>query len=321
MGGRRGHGRRVRSFRAAGLAALTASALVGSWLLGPLPGAGASGVRRVVAVGAENEYANVLAQIGGRDIQVTSVMSNPDTDPHTFEASPAVAREVSNAALIVQNGLGYDTFMQTIEAASPNRHRRVIDVATLLDRPATTPNPHLWYDPATMPKVAKAVAKALGALDPVHRAYFHARLERFDASLRPWKKAIATLRARFSGTPVAVTEPVADDMLAAAGLKDMTPIRFQADVMNGVDPSPQDVALVEGLLTHKKVKAFVYNVQVTDTLTQSLLALARSAHIPVVGVYETMPTPGFTYQRWMVAEVQAVTNALSRRVSAPRLTR
>jgi zinc/manganese transport system substrate-binding protein len=274
---------------------------------------------RVLAVGAENQYANVISQIGGTFVRVSAVMKNPNSDPHTFEASPGVARQIASAELVVQNGLGYDSFMQTIESASPSSRRRVIVVQKLLGKPDSTRNPHLWYSPRTMPAVAKAVVRALSKLDPAHRTAFERNGARFDASLGKWTRAIASLRAKYKGVPVATSEPVANYLLQAAGLDVKTPFSFQADVMNGVDPSPQDVTYVQHLLSARLVKAFVYNVQVTDTLTRSLVQLAHRARVPVVGVYETMPVPGFDYQRWMVAEVGALRGALSRGVSAPRL--
>jgi len=273
----------------------------------------------VMAVGAENEYANVVAQIGGKYVEATAIMSNPNTDPHSFDASPSVATEVSAAQLIVQNGGGYDTFMNTIEAASPSADRKVIDVQTLLGLPSTTPNPHLWYDPTTMPAVAKAIANDLSALAPSHADYFKANLGQFDRSLAPWLQAIAHLRATYPGTPVAVTEPVADYLLEAVGANNETPFSFQADIMNGVDPAPQDVALERSLLSQHKVKVFVYNQQVVDPLTESLLSLAKQDGIPVVAVYETMPTPGYDYQSWMLAEVQSLQKALASKISTHRL--
>jgi len=273
----------------------------------------------VTAVGAENEYTNVISQIGGKYVRALAIMSNPNTDPHSFEASPSVAAEVSEAQLIVQNGIGYDTFMNTIEAASPSGGRKVIDVQALLGLPNSTPNPHLWYDPTTMPAVAKAIGDDLSALDPSHAGYFRANLVSFDRSLGPWLQAIAHLKASFPGAPVATTEPVADYLLTAAGAVNETPFPFQADVMNGVDPAPQDVSLERSLLTQHKVKAFVYNEQVVDPLTGSLLSLARQQGIPVVGVYETMPTPGYDYQSWMLAEVDSLQNALAHRVSTQHL--
>jgi zinc/manganese transport system substrate-binding protein len=305
--------------RGLGSVTLVAVAMLAGAVAAACAPGSASDPGRIAAVGAESEYANVITQIGGPYVAVSAVMSNPNIDPHTYEASPQVAQTVSTAQLVVQNGAGYDGFMETIEVATPSSTRRVIDVQSLLGLPATTENPHLWYSPATMPAVAKAIGKDLAALAPSHEAYFTAEVTVFDTSLAPWTQAIAALKSSFSGAPVATTEPVADDMLQAAGLDNVTPWPFQADVMNGVDPSAQDVSLEQGLLTGHRVKVFVYNQQVTDSLTQSLLTLAQQNHIPVVGVYETMPTPGYDYQSWMVAEVKAVRQAFARGVSTTRL--
>jgi len=284
-------------------------------------GASASGPTSGVinAVGAENEYANVLSQIGGQYVKVSSILNNPNTDPHTFEASTSVAQEVSQAELIVQNGVGYDTFMNDIESASPNSSRKVIVAQHVLDLPDSTPNPHLWYSPKTMPAVAKVMAADLSELDPSHKGYFEARLQVFDASLKPWLGAIAAFKAQFPGTPVATTEPVADYLLTAMGMKNLTPFAFQADIMNGVDPAPQDITLENGFFTKHAVKLFCYNQQVVDSLTTSIRQTAQSAGVPVVGVYETMPTPGYDYQSWMLAEVAAIKAAVVHGTSTEHL--
>jgi zinc/manganese transport system substrate-binding protein len=140
----------------------------------------------IIAVGAENEYANVIGQVGGKYVHVSAIESNPNTDPHSFEASASVAQLVSSAGLVVQNGLGYDSYMNKIESAAPSASRKVIDVQQLLGLPDSTPNPHLWYSPATMPAVARAIATDLASIQPAHAAYFRARAAAFDASLRPW---------------------------------------------------------------------------------------------------------------------------------------
>jgi zinc/manganese transport system substrate-binding protein len=280
-----------------------------------LAGCGHAGVTarsgQIVAIGAENQYANVISQIGGRYVAVGAIESNPNTDPHTFEASPSVAQEVSAARLVVQNGVGYDTFMNRVESATPSSSRVVIDVQHLLGLPDSTPNPHLWYLPRTMPALARALVAALSRIQPAHAAYFVANEQRFDASLTPWLNALKAFAARHPHTPVAVTEPVGDYMLQAAGANIVTPFGLQADIMNGVDPAPQDVSLQNGLFTGHRVKVFVYNQQVTDSVTESFLAAARRNHIPVVGVYETMPTPGYDYQSWMLAEVRALERAVA----------
>ena len=281
--------------------------------------AGNASSTKIDAVGAENEYADVLSQIGGAYVNVSAIMSNPNTDPHTFEASPQVAEEVSGAQLVVQNGVGYDDFMTKIEQDNSGANRKVVNVQTLLGLPDSTPNPHLWYKPSTMPAVAAAIASDLESLDPSESSYFKANLTTFDNSLASYDSALATLKSKYGGEAVATTEPVADYLLEAAGIDNLTPWAFQADVMNGTDPSPQDVATEQALFTGHKVKVFVYNQQVTDSLTQSLLSLAHQNDIPVVGVYETMPTPGYDYQKWMLAEVSALSNAFGSGVSAPTL--
>jgi len=271
------------------------------------------------AVAAENQYGNVVGQVGGQYVKVTSLLSNPNTDPHTFEASPQVARAIADARLVVQNGLGYDSFMNSIEAASPGHGRQVITVQRLLGLPDSTANPHLWYSPGTMPAVAQAVAADLAGIDPAHAAYYRANASKFTRSLTSWYHSLATLKAEDHAVPVATTEPVADYLLQAAGAVNATPWAFQADIMNGVDPSPQDVATERELLADRKVAALVYNDQVTDPLTQSLIALARASGVPVVGVYETMPQPGFDYQSWMLAESNALKNAITARTSTEHL--
>ena len=275
--------------------------------------------RVIVAVGAENEYANVLSQIGGEYVKVSSILEDPNTDPHTFEASASVAQEISRAQLIVQNGVGYDGFMNKIETAAPNIKRKIVVAQDVLDLPTDTPNPHLWYSPKTMPAVASAIAKDLEKLDPSHSAYFQKNLASFTASLQPWLRAIAAFKSKHGGTSVAVTEPVADYLLKAMGLRILTPFVFQADIMNGVDPAPEDISLEEGFFTKHQATVFCYNQQVVDSLTATIKQSAVTAKVPVVGVYETMPTPGYDYQTWMLAEVNAIDAAITRHRSTEKL--
>ncbi len=311
------HQQRRRAFVAAALAPICA-------LLG---GCGAAGLvvrpdGKILAVGAESQYANVIAQVGGRYVNTVAIESNPSTDPHTYEASPSVAETVAAAGLVVQNGLGYDTFMERVESASggvgSNSSRKVLDVQKLLGLPDSTPNPHLWYKPQTMPAVARAVAADLAALAPAHAGYFEANAAAFERSLAPWRRALARFAAEYPRTPVATTEPVGDYVLEAAGTLEMTPFSLQADIMNGVDPAPQDVTLEDSLFASHRVKALVYNQQVTDSLTGSFLAAAKRYGVPVVGVYETMPS-GYDYQSWMLAEVHALRRAVAEGISTEKL--
>jgi zinc/manganese transport system substrate-binding protein len=192
-------------------------------------------------------------------------------------------------------------------------------VQKLLGLPESTPNPHLWYKPGTMPAVANAIAADLASLQPAHAAYFKARAAAFTASLAAWTNAISAFKAKYPNTPVATTEPVADYLLQAAGADNRTPWAFQADIMNGTDPSAQDVAVERSLFTQHLVKVFLYNQQVTDSLTESFITLAHANGIPVVGVYETMPVPGYHYQSWMLTEVQDLRKAVASKISTEHL--
>ncbi len=278
-----------------------------------------SGGRTVAVVAGEDEYGDVASQIGGPYVTVYSVDSNPNTDPHSYEATPSVGQKIAKANLLIENGVGYDTFMDSLASASPNSARKMINVQHLLGLPDSTPNPHLWYDPKTMPVVARALATDLSALDPAHAATFQANASRFVASLQRWMGAIAAFKAKYGGTTAATTEPVADYLLTAMGINNRTPFQFQADIMNGTDPTPQDVSLEDGFFTKHQVKVFCYNQQVTDSLTDSIRQSALKSGVPVVGVYETMPVPGYDYQSWMMAEVAAIQKAISSGISTAHL--
>ena len=260
------------------------------------------------AVGLENQYADVLAQIGGPYVKVSAIQSDPNTDPHEFEATPRIAAQFRKADLVVENGLGYDSWAAQLLKGG---HAKLLSAQALLMLPDSTPNPHLWYRTDTMPAVAAAAAAFFEAKDPAHKAQYQANLKAFDAALAPWKAEIAKVKARYAGAPVAVTEPVADDLLQEAGLKIMTPFSYELSVMNDTDPAPQDVAAEEALLRDNKVKLFAYNEQVTDPQTEALLALARQHQVQIVPVYELMPSSAKHYQDWMLQATTALDQALA----------
>src|SRR6201995_4707191 len=195
------------------LAAAGVALAVSACSSGAPGGSSTASAHKIVAIGAENEYTSVLQQVGGRYVQAAAIMSNPNTDPHTFEASASVAREISSAQLVVQNGVGYDTFMDSVEKAVPDSGRKLIDVQKLLGLPDSTANPHLWYKPSTMPAVANAGAADLATLQPSHAAYFRANAKAFTPSLGAWNRAVAAFKQKYPGTTVAVTEPVANYLL------------------------------------------------------------------------------------------------------------
>jgi zinc/manganese transport system substrate-binding protein len=294
-------------------ALLTALGVVAALALGGCSASSAQPASdsRIVAIGAESQYTSLITQVGGKYVDASSIMTNPNTDPHTFEASASVAARVSAARIIVQNGLGYDDFMDKIESASPAKTRVVISAQKVTGLPDSTSNPHLWYDASAMERVASTIAAELTKVQPDHAEYFSARLAKLTASIAALKATIARFKVAHPSTPVATTEPVADYLLTAAGAENLTPWAFQASVMNGTDPSPQDVAKQRALFTGHKVRVFVYNRQVTDAITSTFLGLAHKNDIPVVGVFETMPASQKTYQSWMSTQVAALDKAVT----------
>jgi zinc/manganese transport system substrate-binding protein len=262
----------------------------------------------VAIVAAENFYGDVAQQIAGDNATVSSIMSNPDQNPHLFEASPSVARLLSGAAIVIYNGADYDPWMTKLLSATRAPGRVVVVVADLVHRKAGD-NPHLWYDPPTIPALARALASALSQRDPVHKGEYDAKLSAFLASLQAIDAKVGELRQKFAGIPVTATEPVFGYMAAALGFK-MHNERFQLAIMNNAEPRASDVAAFENDLRTHMVRLMFYNSQASDTAAQRLLRIAQQSKIPVVGVTETEP-PDKTYQDWMMSELDAIAQALS----------
>ena len=258
-------------------------------------------------VAAENVYGDVARQIGGAHVSVVSILSNPDQDPHLFEASPSVARNLSAAALVVINGLDYDPWAAKLLDAARNAKRRVIVVGDLAGK-RSGDNPHIWYDPAVMLALANAVAAALGQSDPAHAADYAANLAAFQRSVAPVTARIAALRTRLAGVPATATEPVFGAMFDALGMT-VRNQAFQLAVMNNTEPSASDIVAFERDLRTRQVKLLVYNSQATDSVAARMVRLARASQVPVVAVTETEPA-GKQYQAWMLAELDAVDHAV-----------
>jgi zinc/manganese transport system substrate-binding protein len=261
----------------------------------------------VPVVAAENFYGDVVRQLGGNHVQVTSILSNPDEDPHLFEASPKTARALQNAALVVYNGADYDPWMDKLLAASKGKGRVTIVAAQLMGKKSGD-NPHLWYDPATMPTVAKAVSQYLVQADPANKADYDARLATFLASVKPIDDKVAALKSQYKGVPVTATEPVFGYMSDAIGL-DMRNARFQLAAMNNTEPSATDVAAFEKDLRERRVHVLIYNSQATEALTKRMLKVAHDSHVPSISVTETLPA-GKTFQTWMTSQLDALSVAL-----------
>jgi zinc/manganese transport system substrate-binding protein len=263
---------------------------------------------RLAVVAAENFYGDVARQIGGNGVDVVSIMNNPDQDPHLFETTPGVVRQIADAKIVIVNGADYDPWMEKLVAAAPRPGRIVVNAATLMQRKPGD-NPHLWYDPGTMPAVAKALAAAFAAADPAHKADYDARLTDFVASLKPLNAKIAAIRDKFAGAAVTASEPVFGYMANALNLK-MRNEKFQLAIMNDTEPSARDVAAFENDLKQQKIKVLFYNKQASSKIVQHLIGLAKQAKVPVVGITETMP-PGVSFQDWMLGQLNETEKALA----------
>lgn len=250
-------------------------------------------------VAAENFYGGVVQQIAGDSAQVTSILNNPNQDPHEFTTDAATAKAVADADIVIYSGIGYDDWMEKLLGAQGKTGRVVIKVADLIGA-KDGDNPHIWYDPKTMPALAVKVADLLKKPDG---------LAAFQKSLEPLTAKIAAIKASKAGTLVTATEPVFGYMADALGFK-MENNEFQVAVMNDTDPSFQQTADFEKSLTSKTVKILFYNSQVTDPTTERLQAVAKKHDVPVVGVTETQPPDAKTYADWMLAELSEVEKAL-----------
>lgn len=266
-------------------------------------GTNASGKVQVVA--STNVYGDLVRQIGGPHVSVTSILSKPNADPHLFEPGTVSGLAVAQARLVVQNGLGYDDFIVKLERAAPSSRRRVLVVADVIRHGS---NPHLWYDLPQIPKVAAAIARALGTADPPHAASYRDAAQRFSTSLRP---VLAALRALPRGAPVAETEPVPGYLIAAAGLRNLAPGSFTRQIEQGNEPSAAGLSAMESLLVHHEVKALLYNEQAVSPITARLAALATSEGVGVVPITETLPS-GLDYQAWQLRQIVSLRRTLAR---------
>ncbi|MFZ1963306.1 MAG: zinc ABC transporter substrate-binding protein [Roseiarcus sp.] len=262
----------------------------------------------VKVVAAENFYGDVAAQIGGDNVAVTSILSNPDDDPHLFEASASTAKALVDAKIVVVSGADYDPWMEKLLSANKAPGRREILVATLAHKKAGD-NPHLWYNPATMKAVGNTLGVDLAIVDPAHRADYQKGAAAFAASLEPLEAKISAMRAKYAGQPITASEPVFGYMAELLGLKEHNE-KLALAVMNNTEPSASEVAGFEDDLKGHKVKVMLYNAQASEPAVQRLVQIAKDEKIPVVGVSETEPADA-TYQQWMMSQLDALDKALS----------
>lgn len=261
-------------------------------------------------VAAENFYGELAKEIGGNQVNVQSIISNPDADPHLFTTSPSTSKSLSQAQIIIYNGADYDNWINQMIAGIDKKKVVIINVADLVGVKSGE-NPHLWYKPATFPKLAKILADKISAINPSGSIEVSQNLTTFIKEHDMVVKMINNTRSKYAGTPVTATELVYGYMAEAMGLK-MQGIDFQWKVMNDTEPTPKMIAAYQELLTRRQVKVLFYNSQVSDSITKNMQDLARKNNIPVVGVTETMPAK-VTVNQWLTNEVQATNLALGKK--------
>jgi zinc/manganese transport system substrate-binding protein len=275
----------------------------------------ASDSSSIAVVASTNVWGNVVAAVGGSKVTVTSVISDPAADPHSYEANPRTQLTVSRARLVIENGGGYDDFMGRLLDAAGSK-ATVIDAVDVSGKAAaakaagTDLNEHVWYDFPSVGKVADRIASALAQADPKDAAFFKANAAAFGSKLEALIAREQTDEAGTRGVGVAITEPVPLYLLQALGAVNKTPVAFSHAVEEGDDVSPAVLQQTTALFTAHQVKALVYNAQTGDAQTTAVRAAAAAAHVAAVPVTETLP-PGKSYLEWMSDNLDAISTALS----------
>jgi zinc/manganese transport system substrate-binding protein len=267
-----------------------------------------TGVLQVVA--AENFWGSLVSQIGGTHVNILSVVSDPNADPHEYESNATDARAVAAANYVIENGAGYDSWMDKLIGAGPEPGRKVLNVATLLGKKEGD-NPHFWYSPAYVNQVILQMEQDLIALDPANASYYQAQYETLQASLAPYQDRIAAIKQQFGGVKVAATEDIFAYLADAAGLDLVSPPAFTQAVAEGNDPPAPSVVAFENQLASGDIRTLVYNEQTVTPLTESMKKLAADQGIPVMGVTETIQPPDLSFEDWMNAELIELQNALN----------
>ena len=259
-------------------------------------------------VAAENFYGDIVQQLGGSHVSVVSILSDPNIDPHEYESNVQNAVAVSKAQLVIENGDGYDAWMDKLLSASPSAARMVLVASDIADHKLSD-NPHVWYGIDNIQTIAKSITAALEKIDPANKDTFDANLSAFLQSLAQIQQKLADLKGKYNGVPVALTETIFLYQTGPTGLNVLTPFEFEKAVAEGNDPPADTVVAANDQITNHQVKVLIYNEQTSTPITTNLQNEAKQANIPVVPVTETMP-PGKHYQGWMLDQLNALQQAL-----------
>lgn len=299
--------------RTLGVLAMAAALAVGCGLsdrAGTLSEGGNRG-RVIQVAAAENFWGSIARQLGGSHVRVASIITNPNTDPHSYEPTAADARTIAGARLVIENGAGYDPWADRLLAADQGTGIKVLNVAARLKVPPGG-NPHRWYDPADVHAVVRWIAAAYARLDPADKGYFARRLALFTSvGLGKYDKLIAHIRARYSGTPVGASESIFAMLAPALGLKLITPPTFLRAISEGTEVSAADKRLIDQQIHGHLIKIYVYNSQNATPDVRSQVAAARAAGIPVTSITETLTPPGDTFQDWQIRQLEGIASALA----------
>jgi len=262
-------------------------------------------------VAAENFWGSIASQIGGRHVRVVSIITNPDTDPHEYEPTAADARTLAGGQLVIENGIGYDPWVPKLLSADA-RSARVLDVGRLLGVPDGG-NPHRWYDPGDVQAVINRLVLDYQALDPQDRSYFVRQKDRFDTvALHRYDQAIATIRAKYAGTPVGASESIFSMLAPSLGLDLVTPYSFLRAISEGTEVSAADKETIDGQIQHHEIKIYVYNSQNVTPDVQAQLSEVRAEHIPYTTITETLAPASSTYQAWQTRQLRGIEAALAK---------
>ena len=297
------------------LAAVLALVAGGSVACGSASGSSSSSSSTSTAspfqvVAAENFWGSIAQQLAGSKVAVTSIIVNPNTDPHDYQASANDARTMAGAKLAIVNGIGYDDWASKLLAANPVSGRTVLDVGELLGLKEGD-NPHQWYDPASVQKVVDAIVADYQKLDPADKAYFAGQKKHFETvSLKTYNQLRAQIRKRFAGVPVGYSESIFQPLGQDLGLKLLTPYSFAKAVAEGTDISAKDKQTVDSQAQKRLIKVWVFNSQNATPDVQQINAIAKKQHIPIATVTETLSPASLNFEQWQVAQLRGLIKAL-----------
>lgn len=274
----------------------------------PAGSAGAGGRLRVVA--GENFWGSIAAQLGGERVDLSSIIVNPSTDPHSYEPSAKDARTIAGARLAIVNGIGYDNWAPRLLSASPQAGREVLNVGQLLGLKEGD-NPHQWYSPASVGRVISRIVASYDRLDPAGAAYYSHREHVFKTvDLARYDRLRREISERYAGTPVGYSESIFRPLGEGLGLRLLTPYSFAKAVAEGTDVTAADKRTVDLQAEDRQIAVWVFNRQNVTPDVERVNELAKAARIPIATVTETLDPASDTFEQWQVAELEGLLRAL-----------